>query len=221
MSSNTNSNELVAGVTQAILQNYCISGVSAVFIYEYVFTIGQEVNGFILTQVQNGCECLLFLAAASVSALRIYTLNGRDWRSPCITLALGLIMTIINVYCYAHDSLVVLPPLLCDDNISLPFATMNKCVGYLRESYKVTVLNSCFCARCTIHFGVLFALNVIQIILWVTDVSQSFEMVIDFTNLKRTFCLGFHSCPTSNLHLVKCQIQQRIQYQVEVACIWE
>ncbi|KAI0937583.1 hypothetical protein AcV7_003579 [Taiwanofungus camphoratus] len=84
-------------------------------------------SGFILLQIANGCEILLYINTAACSTLRVYAIAQCNWQLSSIVFALGSINPAINIYMYSQQALVTSPPIYCVQVYSITDSLQNKC----------------------------------------------------------------------------------------------
>ncbi|KAI0922480.1 hypothetical protein AcV7_006006 [Taiwanofungus camphoratus] len=160
---------------------------------------------YIVAQVGNGIECVLYFLWAAFSALRVYAINDRGRRLPILIVLLGSVPSITNIYNASQQVAITLPqPIPCAVISKLPLAKSNKFAAATRacviasdalvllitwrttyaikkaaddKDIKVSTI-TLLLRDGTIYFGVLFGLNVLDILLWSLDVFDGMPVFI-------------------------------------------
>ncbi|PCH39080.1 hypothetical protein WOLCODRAFT_129036 [Wolfiporia cocos MD-104 SS10] len=182
---------------------------------------------YIIYQTTDSIVVVLYVIWAVFSALRIYAINGRGWRMPLTVLTLGLVPAVTNIYCFAKMTMISLPPpLVCTIASNEPDSLSNRLVALTRAcviacdavvllaTWYTTVgirrlariaqvevsLSALLLRDGTIYFVVLFVLNVLDIVLWLTRVFENLTVYNEVftTILLSRFFLNLRQAPTAS-----------------------
>lgn len=168
-------------------------------------------SGYIVTVAYYATEYVLDLLFGVTSALRVYAINGRDWRLPSVIFSLSLVQIATNIYYCSHLTYINAPPPVgCE-----VFGAVSPTVDYklniatrvcvvvadalvlvatwyvtygVRKGAGITEMkvpvSTLLLRDGTIYFGAVLLINIIDIVLWYTSVFEDMAFIVDvFTSI--------------------------------------
>jgi len=155
-------------------------------------------------QAMNAIQCSLYALWAVFSAFRVYAIGGGIRMIPAMILALGFVPVATNIYNFTHQIFYVSPSGQCSSlsAISVPVQTkfiiatrvcmMVSDVLALIVTWRVTwavrsenvdcagfTLTTLLLRDGTVYFAVLLTLNLLQTILWATQVFLNVSIIAE------------------------------------------
>ncbi|TFY67957.1 hypothetical protein EVJ58_g1300 [Rhodofomes roseus] len=179
--------ELVAAYEENFVSICCLSAVCDVRNATDCLALGradgpiEPFRTYNLNLTTAATYCLLNFLWGFISAARVHAINGRQWRLPLIIMTLYIVPVVATIYDYSRlgweiaVELATRISIIAADALVLA-VTWRATFGFKRckDSAKVKLpLTTLLLRDGTAYFSILLVLNIINIIMWTTNIYQN------------------------------------------------